>query len=288
MTSLSIQVKTTNEFIISETEWLKFMVTVTAKRRAVRNVTIAGSITNGLTGEFDEVSVLTDEYGFAELRFKASETGWFEIRITATKTGYTDDTFDISICSLDEPTEFYTPNKLYLNFLEERKKNFLFELREYLDNDQEFYGSTGAVGPITYLSEWNFQNKDFPLIVATSESPSFNFLGLSRIIDNSTFGGVVDVSFGLNAVCENKNILDRLTEKIIFILNLKHMVMYGKYGINMDLNNLATGALATSEYGAKLLYANKISIPCRIEMAYNISASDVIESIYSTGTTISL
>lgn len=288
MTSLSIQVKTTNEFIISETEWLKFMVTVTAKRRAVRNVTITGVVTNGLSGEFESVSVNTDDYGHAELRFKALETGWFDVELTATKTGYNSDSFTISICSLTDPTEYHTPNKLYLNFLEDRKKNLLYELREYLENDSEFYDTTGAVGKISYLTEWNFSHKDFPLIVTTSENPGFSFFGLNRIIDNATFGGMVDVIFGLNLICENKNILDRLTEKTIFILSLNHMQIYGKYGINMNLNGLTTGSLATSEYGARLLYANKVSIPCKVEMAYNVGVSDVIESIYPVGTALSL
>lgn len=285
MSTLSVLVKTSTEFIVSETEWLRFDITVTAKRRAIKTATVVGTITNSLTGEFDEASVTTDKYGHSKLRFKATETGWFTIKLAATKSGYTDGSFTISILSLEKPTEYTTKNKLYLNLIEERKKNLLYELQRYLDNDPQFDRSTGASDRITYLTEWNFQNKNFPLIVASNEGPDFQFMGLNNVIDISTRGGIANVVFGLNIVAENKNILDRLTEKCIFVLSFKHLEFYGKYGIYINLP-LSTSGLSTEPYGARMLYANKINIPTRIEIAYNIGAIDKIESIEPTGTLV--
>jgi hypothetical protein len=287
MSTLSVSIKTTDEFIIKDAEWLKLMVRVTTKRRNINNATVVFTVTNGKTGEFSESSVTTDKYGVAETRFQANDTGSFDIQATASKSGYTSGSFTISVLGLDTPTEFYTKDKLYLNLLEERKKNILRVLSDYLDNDRDFYRQTGASDRISYLTEWNFKHKDFPLIVASNEGPVVTFPGFNNIIDEATWGGFADVVFGLNIIAENKTVLDRLVEKCNFILsNYKYMELYGKYGITINLP-ITTGGLVTEPYGSEVLYANKLSVNTRLEFAYNIDASDTIESIYTTSSLVS-
>jgi len=282
---LELKVKTTNEFIIKEREYTKIIVDVVAKGKDVKNASVSFAIKNGLSGTLNPTSCTTNKYGNCETIFNADETGRYEIEITATKTGFTDGSFTIEIISLDDPVEYSSKNVLYLNIIEQRKKDLLKELRNYLDNDKEFYKSTGATDRITYLTEWNFAVKDFPLIVASNEGPEFKLAGINNIIDNQTFGGFVNINLGLNIVAENKNILDRLTEKCIFILGtLKRLELYGKYGLWIE--SISTGGLATEEYGARMLFANKITLNTRLELVHNIIVKDSIESINTSGQSI--
>ncbi len=279
MAVLQITLKTTEQVIYAgEKEWNKIEVIISSQGKAVSGATVSFVIVSGGTGTFNPASGTTDSYGFLTTRFNADDAGRFNFIITASKTGYTNGTATLEILALDKPVSYSGNDSLYLNIIEKRKKTLLYELQEYLDKDPMFYPVTGGSDKINFLTEWNYQTKDFPLIVASSESPRFEKMGFNHIIDDTTCGGYVNVTFGLNIICEEKNILDRITEKCFFLLGaLKNLYLYGKYGI--QILDITTGSTVTEPYGAKYLYANKISVNTKLEFAYNIVYDDIIEEM---------
>lgn len=283
--ALTITLKTTNQLIYIDSsgkEWAKIDVIISAQKVAIQGATVSFSIVSGGTGTFDPASGSTDTYGFLTTRFRLDTAGRYVISVSASKSGYTSGSEAIDVIAVAKPTEYSSNGSLYLNLIEKRKQNILDVLRSYLDNDSCFGITTGASGKISYLTEWNYQIKDFPLIVISSNSPTFVKIGLNHFIDDSTNGGWVDVVFELNLLCEEKNILDRLTEKCVFVLStIKFYELYGKYG--MHINEIRTGDTVTEPYGAKYIFANRISLSTRLEFAYNIIANDIIEQITTTG-----
>jgi len=284
--ALEIKIKTTERFIIVDSEWIKIDVDVSAAGRDVKNATVSFAIEDGGIGTFENDSATTNKYGVCSTRFKASEVGYYTLKVTATKSPYTTSSFTFQIMSYQSKVDYTDDGVFYYSFLEQKKIDILNTLSKVLDNDNDFYLSTGASDPITYRVEWNFQLKDFPLIVCTSGSPSLDEVSFNHIIDNTTRGGRVNVDFGLNLVAENKTLLDRMVEKVIFILSVyKKYELYAKYGIQVLNNGISTGSVATEEYAAKFLYGQKITIASRIEMAYNFEGNaGTIDDITITGT----
>jgi hypothetical protein len=276
---LKVIVKTTNSFVISRSEWSEIAVDVSAKGREIKSATVTFAITNGKNGEINKTSCKTDKHGNCKTQFKANETGHFDITVTASKAKYNNGSFTIEILSLDAGTQFTDNGVLYLNLLEKRKRELLKVVSSYLDNDPEFYQATGASDRITYMTEWNFQNENFPLIVASASTPKFRFAGINNRLDDATLGGWANVTFALNLVAENNIILDRMIQKCLwFIGSLKYLQIYGQLGIHINLP-LTASDVVTEPWGARLIYASKISINARIEVAHDVTAKDNIETI---------
>ncbi|MDD5589366.1 MAG: hypothetical protein PHP92_04900 [Candidatus Nanoarchaeia archaeon] len=276
--SLVIQTKTTEHFIIVGKEWCKINVNVTANGKALQGATVTFSILSGGTGTIQPVSTTTDAYGYAEARFKADAVSYYNIGIVAVKSPYTSVSDDVDILSYEQPTIYTQNGILYLSLIEQKKIDILKTLSKVLDNDLDISTGSGVSDKIAYMTEWNYAIRNFPLIVASNSGARHKQMGINPVIDNDTRGNFVEQTFELNVVAENKNILDRITEKCIFILSTyKYYELYEKYGIQIIPNGISVGALVTEEYGSKYLYANKISISTQLEMVYTIVPDDEID-----------
>ena len=278
--SLNLKIKTTEHFIVVEREYVKIIVDVTAKGKDIKGAIVSFSIKSGGTGTFTVTSGTTDKSGLVETRFTADEVGYYTIEITASKSPFTDGTKEVLILSYAEPTEYSTNGYVYLSFIEQKKVDILKILSSVLDRSDDFYLTTGASDRITYLTEWNYQIRDFPLLVMSSGGASHQPSGINPLIDNQTRGDFVKVPFMLNVIAENKNILDRLTERCIWILGTSEFyTLYGKYGIYVIRDSIITAGVVTEPYGSRYLFANKISFTAKMEMVYTINANNIIEDI---------
>lgn len=283
--SLVIQTKTTEHFIIVDKEWCKINVNVTANGKALQGATVTFSILSGGTGTVQPVSTTTDAYGYAEGRFKANAIGYYNIGIVAVKSPYTSVSDNVDILSYPAPTLYSQNGVLYLSLIEQKKIDILKTLSKVLDNDLDISTGAGVSEKITYMTEWNYAIRNFPLIVASNSGTRHKQMGINPIVDNDTRGNFVEQTFELNVIAENKNILDRITEKCVFILSTyKYYELYEKYGIQIIPNGISVGTLATEEYGSKYLYANKISVNTQIEMVYTIIPDDEIDDFNYTVT----
>jgi hypothetical protein len=284
-TPLDITIKTTERFIVIGDEWAKLSVTVTALGIAVKSATVAFSISDGGTGSWEVASAITNKDGLCETRFKADEVGYYTLQVTATKSPYTASSLTLQIMGYESQSAYVTENVFYYSFLEQKKIDILKILQKVLDNDKAFYISTGGSDPIQYLTEWNFALKNFPAIIAGCDSPTISSIGINPIIDNDTRGHRVSVGFNLNLVAESVNLLDRMVEKVMFLLSTyKYYEFYARCGVAIEPNSISCGSMATEEYAAKYLFGRKISFKATVEMAYNFSADDVIEDVTAEGT----
>ncbi len=271
-------IKTTKNYLYKETDWTRIDVGAFVNGIAIANADVTCSISNNKSAEFKPVSGKTDENGYFTTLFRGLEKGYYDVLIQISHSAFLSRSLSVVFLVVDKPVKYSEPHTLYLGFIERKKLDLITILSNYLDNDSDFYIPSGSSDRITYLTDWNFDVKDFPLIISGEGSLSYKRAGITNAMDSITDGGFIDISFEINVVTENKTILDRLIEKCVFILGVNNfMDLYAYSGINVQ--GIDVGNVATQEYAAKMLYAKKINLKSIVELAQNRKYFDIIEQI---------
>ncbi len=285
---------------IMENQRLVIAVHCSVKGINVENIAISGAIDNG--GTLTPATGVTDKYGNFQTVFKPptiTAAGFFDITFTAAKTGLQTTTKDVRVYVEKLPDDLKTGALEHSIMIYRIRDVILKALKMILDNDRDFYPSTGLTSAPVYYNGWNYSSKEFPQIIISGSSMAPRETGLGNHMigegreilysnvyqDYEMLGGWFDIGLTLNCVAESKEVQEKLLSNSVYALWVQqrsNLLRDNILILSIDAGNEVAEPYADAKY--RYLYGGSVNIKLATEWFYKNVYDKKIDDIISTQT----